>query len=115
MPQKETKTNIIKNVIKVPQPDAIIDLDTKIYLAVAPDTATKEAIIHTLACLKQDNSNYYNLIAVHEINLFKDPQVAKLFLNAVTRVIEQNRANEKWKWMFDWNTEEIKEFIQNVR
>ena len=105
----EEKKDVVENVIDVPQPDATIDLDSKIYLAVAPDSTAKNMIIHTLACFRQ-GGNYYDMVATHEMNIFKDPKVAHLFYNAVKKITKQNKTNKKWQWMYDWNKDEIKKF-----
>ena len=98
-----------------PKPDAIINLSDRIYLAVAPDSVAKDRVIHTLACIRRENRNDYDLTASHEKNLFVNPEVGHLFYTEVAKSVAENKANEKWKIAFDWNAEELKEFMQNVR
>ncbi len=100
---------------KIIRPDAVINLSDRIYLAVAPDSKAKDKVIHTLACIRRENRNDYDLTASHEKNLFVNPDVAQLFYNEIVRSVAENKANKVWKIAFDWNETEIKEFMQNVR
>ena len=99
---------------KIPNPNVVINLDEKIYLAAAPDNDAKDTTIHTLSCSRQ-NGNYYDLFATHEVNLFENPKIAKLFYDAIIKIIERNKANQKYRCFFEWNDEIIKELKQNVK
>ena len=96
------------------KPDLTLNMDEKIYLAVAKNTRNKIAFVYTLACLRRSGNNY-DLLATRESNVFKNKASAELFYNAVQHIIDINHNDKNKEWFFTANEDLIKGFNENVR
>ena len=100
--------------MKENRPDLTLNMDDKIYLAVAKNTGGRFAYVFTLACLKTaNNSNSYNLNASREIHAFKNKESAEIFHDTVEQIIEVNLTNKNYQALFAANEKMIDGFIND--
>ena len=92
------------------KPDITLDMDEKIYLAVAKDTSGKLAFIYTLACLKERERS---MLATREIHAFKDKNRADLYYDTLNKVVEMNTSDADKQELFAFNEKLIDKFIND--
>ena len=98
------------------KPILTLNMDEKIYLAVAKNTDAKKAFVFTLACLKNGKGgNNYNLIPTREIHSFKTRESADLYYDAIDKIVEINSGDEAKQPLFSANEKLIERFMENVR
>jgi len=104
-------------------PDLTLNMDEKIYLAVAKNITNKLAFVYTLACLKHDPKNPnvvdVNMDATAEIHAFRDKNIANLYHDTIEQIIDFNAADDAKRILFQMNENRIEKFLQqfniNVR
>ena len=96
------------------KPILTLNMDDKIYLAVAKDTNVKKNFVFTLACLKS-GTNTYNMIATREIHLFQTPESAQIYYDAIDKIVDINASDETKQPFFSANEKLIEHFSQHVR
>ena len=98
------------------KPVLTLNMDEKIYLAVAKRDLDKLAFVYTLACLKQNkNSNYYNAFPTQEIHTFKSETSANVYYETILQMVELNENDKTKNFFFETNAEAIKRFIENTK
>jgi hypothetical protein len=96
------------------KPDITIDMDEKIYLAVAKDTTGKLAFIYTLACLKKSEDDAFpSMLATREIHAFKDKTRAELYYDTLHKIVELNTEDSDKEGLFAFNEKLIDKFIND--
>ena len=94
------------------KPILTLNMDEKIYLAVAKNTTSKMAFVYTLACLKTvPNSTSYNLNATREIHTFKNKDAAEVFHDTIEQIVEANAGNKNYQALFNVNESLIDNFM----
>lgn len=94
------------------KPNLTLNMDDKIYLAVAKDSNEKFVFVYTLACLKAGaKSNSYNAFATREIHTFKNKEAANLYHDTIEQIVEKNAADETKQFIFKANEELINRFL----
>ena len=98
------------------KPVLTLDMDEKIYLAVAKSDLDKIAFVYTLACLKTEpKSNAYNAIPSREIHAFKSKESAQIYYDTIDRIVDVNANDESKQIFFSTNEKMIERFMENVR
>ena len=98
------------------KPVLTLDMDEKIYLAVAKRDLDKLAFVYTLACLKQNkNINNYNLFPTQEIHTFKSKTSANVYYETIAQIVEFHENDKTKKLLFDTNAEIIERFMENTK
>ncbi len=98
------------------KPNLTLNMDEKIYLAVSKNTANKTALVYTLACLRQGNTNNYDAIATREVHAFQNNKSdAETFYATVKNIVEINRADKTKQLVFDLNQELIERFYEQTK
>ena len=93
------------------KPVLTLNMDDKIYLAVAKNDLDKLSFVYTLACLKPNKvGRTYDLIATREIYTFKNPEAAKIYYDTIEQIVEFNFASETHKILFETNKNLIESF-----
>ena len=96
------------------QPDLTLNMDDKIYLAVAKDFFGKKAFVYTLACLREaNNPNSINLAATREINTFNNKESAELYYETIEKIVELNTYDESKNVLFKANEKVIERFLNS--
>ena len=73
------------------KPVFTLNMDEKIYLAVAKKDLDKLSFVYTLACLKQNKTpNSYNVFATQEIHTFKSKTYANVYYETISQAVEFN-------------------------
>lgn len=98
------------------KPNLTLNMDDKIYLAVAKNSTEKFAFVYTLACLKSGKQlNSYNMIATREVHAFKNVESANLYHDTIEQIIEINSNDKSKQAVFKVNEQLIESFLENVR
>ena len=98
------------------KPNLTLNMDDKIYLAVAKKDADKLAFVYTLACLKANKmSNSYNLVPSREIHTFKNKESANLYYETIDEIVNVNANDETKQFLFSSNDKLIEKFMENTR
>ena len=94
------------------KPILTLNMNDKIYLAVARDTTSEKlAFVYTLACLKdKPGARDYNLYADREIHVFTDKQDAQIYHDAIEQVVDINSEDKMLKGLFTANEKYIQTF-----
>ena len=98
------------------KPILTLNMDEKIYLAVAKCDLDKLAFVYTLACLKTNkNANCYNVFATQEIHAFKNKTSANIYYETISQMVEFNENDEAKKTFFDTNEKLIERFMERTK
>lgn len=98
------------------KPNLTLNMDDKIYLAVAKNSNEKFVFIYTLACLKANKQpNSYNMLATREVHAFRNPEAAELYHDTVEQIVEINAEDKNKQTIFKVNEKLIESFLENVR
>ena len=95
--------------------DLILNMDEKIYLAVAKESTEKFAFVFTLACLRQGKTTSYDLNATREVHAFRNHDTAELYHAAIEKIIEKNTEDKNKAAFFVFNEKMIERFCENSR
>ena len=96
------------------KPDITINMDEKIYLAVAKDTGGKLAFIYTLACLRiSEDDAFPSMLATREIHAFKNKDRAELYYDTLNKIVELNADDITKQDIFAFNEKLIDKFIND--
>ena len=102
--------------MKANKPILTLNMDDKIYLAVAKTDVGKLSFVYTLACLSQPASpNTYDMTATREIHTFNDKDSAQLYNDTIERIIEVNANDKNKQPFFEWNEKLIEIFLENTK
>lgn len=91
--------------------DLILNMDEKIYLAVAKESTEKFAFVFTLACLRQGN----DLNATREVHTFRNHDTAELYHATIEKIIEKNVEDKNKQIFFSYNEKLLENFYGNSR
>ena len=98
------------------KPVLTLNMDDKIYLAVAKNDLDKLSFVYTLACLKiNPNFNQYDLIPTREIHTFTDKEAAKIYHYTIEQIVNFNSESSLYASMFKTNEKAIESFAENIR
>ena len=98
------------------KPNLTLNMDDKIYLAVAKRDLDKLSFVYTLACLRADNrTNSYNLTPTREIHTFKNKESAQLYHDTIEQIVEVNSNDETKQPIFSANEPIIERFMEYTR
>ena len=95
--------------------DLILNMDEKIYLAVAKESTEKFAFVFTLACLRQGKTTSYDLNATREVHAFRNHDTAELYHAAIEKIIEKNTEDKNKQPFFSFNEKLLENFYNNSR
>lgn len=101
--------------MKANKPLLTLNMNEKIYLAVAKKDIDKLSFVYTLACLNTGNPNQYNLFATPEIHTFDKPTSAKVFYKTVEQIVEDNGNDKNKEDFFKFNEKMIENFLENTK
>ena len=96
------------------KPDLTLNMDAKIYLAVAKQHTDKLAFVYTLACHKS-RGNMYSLQPTREIHTFKDKETADLYYETINQIVELNIDRDELKNIFEFNNDLIVKFNERIK
>ncbi|MBR4892334.1 MAG: hypothetical protein IKZ34_04125 [Alphaproteobacteria bacterium] len=97
------------------KPILTLDMNEKIYLAVAKDTTNDLAFVYTLACNKDKKTNLYDVFATPQVHTFRTKGGAHVFYKTVEQIVVRNESLEVYKSLFDFNKKQIEEFMAHIR
>ena len=98
------------------KPNLTLNMDDKIYLAVAKQHTEKLAFVYTLACVKSNKaSNMYNMYATAEIHAFKNKDSAQLYYDTVNQIVNVNTNDESKNVFFEMNEKLIEQFLTKTK
>lgn len=97
------------------KPILTLNMEDKIYLAVAKNFTDTLSFVYTLACNKNEKTNKYDLIATPQIHTFRDKASARLYHDTIEQLVEMNENNVKYKMMFDANNTQIENIMSHQK
>lgn len=97
------------------KPVLTLNMEDKIYLAVAKNLVEPFSFVYTLACAKSENSQKYDMFATPQIHTFKDKLSASIYHDTIEQLVAINEGNEKYKMLFDFNKQQIEHFMDSQR
>jgi len=98
------------------KPVLTLNMDDKIYLAVAKRDLDKLAFVYTLACLKSDkNANNYSTLATSEIHAFRNKTSADIYYKSISQLVEINEKDKTKKILFNMNDKLIESFMEKTK
>lgn len=98
------------------KPVLTLNMDEKIYLAVAKRDLDKLAFVYTLACLKSDkNTNDFNAFATSEVHAFKSKTSANIYYETISQLVEINENDKTKRFLFDANEKLIESFMEKTK
>ncbi len=98
------------------KPNLTLNMDDKIYLAVAKRDLEKLSFVYTLACLKVNKmANSYNAVPSREIHSFKDKESAQLYHDTIEQIVDINTNDETKQFLFNSNEKMIERFMEYTR
>ena len=98
------------------KPNLTLNLDDKIYLAVAKRETDKLALVYTLACLRKGkNSNTYDMVATRQVHAFRDKNAAEIYHNTIEDVVGINAETKSVQIFFEAKDKLIEQFLENTR
>lgn len=101
--------------MKANKPLLTLNMNEKIYLAVAKKDIDKLSFVYTLACLNTGVPNQYNLVATSEIQTFKRRSSADVFYKTVEQLVENNENDKNKEDFFKFNEKIIENFLENTK
>lgn len=98
------------------KPVLTLNMDEKIYLAVAKRDLDKLSFVYTLACLRAGKDlNSYNVFSTPEIHTFKSKTSADVYYKTIAQIIEVNENDKTKKHFFEANDELIESFFEKTK
>ena len=97
------------------KPDLTLNMDEKIYLAVAQNTKNAIVFVYTLACLSKGNTNSHDLFATREVYSFNNPQIAQMYYDTIKNIVDINKSDNTKNTYFEWNRELIQRFNEHIK
>jgi hypothetical protein len=98
------------------RPNLTLNMDEKIYLAVAKRDLDKLSFVYTLACLKSGkNVNTYNIVPSRQIHAFKNKESAQLYHDTIEQIVDENMNDEAKQPLFKANDVLIERFMEYTR
>lgn len=97
------------------KPILTLNMNDKIYLAVAKNFTGPMSFVYTLACEKSEKSQQYDMFATPQIHAFQDKVAAGVYHDTIEQLVEINEGNEKYKMLFNCNDPQIKQFMEIQR
>ena len=96
------------------KPVLTLNMDEKIYLAVAKQDLDKLSFVYTLACLRR-GPNQYDVNPVSEIHTFKSHTEANVYHDTINQIVDFHANDKTKKVLFDTNSALIESFLENTR
>lgn len=96
-------------------PVLTLNMNDKIYLAVANNFTDVFSYVYTLACAKNGRSNKYDMVATPQIHTFKDKSAARVYHDTIEQLVIMNEKDTRYKSLFDSNQHQIKSFGENIK
>lgn len=96
------------------KPNLTLNMNDKIYLAVAKNFTEKFAYVYTLACVYNKKQNNYDMGATPQIHTFKDKSVAHMYHDTIEQLVIMNENFKDYKILFDFNQGLLERFRQQT-
>ncbi|MBO5704819.1 MAG: hypothetical protein J6R99_02275 [Alphaproteobacteria bacterium] len=96
-------------------PVLTLNMNDKIYLAVAKNFTDVFSYVYTLACAKDGRNNQYYMEATPKIHTFKDKSAAHVYHDTIEQLVIMNENDTRYKSLFDFNQHQIKNFGKNIK
>lgn len=97
------------------KPILTLDMDDKIYLAVAKNFTDALSFVYTLACNKIKKTNQYEMVATPQIHTFRDKASARVYHDTIEQMVEAQESNPAYKMLFDVNQGQIEKFMSHQK
>lgn len=97
------------------KPILTLDMDDKIYLAVAKNFTDALSFVYTLACNKIKKTNQYEMVATPQIHTFRDKASARVYHDTIEQMVEVHESNPAYKMLFDVNQGQIEKFMSHQK
>ena len=97
------------------KPILTLDMDDKIYLAVAKNFTDALSFVYTLACNKIKKTNQYEMVATPQIHTFRDKASARVYYDTIEQMVEAHESNPAYKMLFDVNQGQIEKFMSHQK
>lgn len=104
------------------KPILTLDMDDKIYLAVAKNFTDALSFVYTLACNKIKKTNQYEMVATPQIHTFRDKASARVYHDTIRvyhdtieQMVEAHESNPAYKMLFDVNQGQIEKFMSHQK
>ena len=97
------------------KPILTLNMEDKIYLAVAKNFTDTLSFVYTLACNKNEKTNQYDLFATPQIHTFRDKAAARVYHDTIEQLVEMNENNVKYKDTFKANDVLIENFMTHQK
>ena len=91
-----------------------LNMNDKIYLAVAKNYTDVFSYVYTLSCAKDGRNNKYNMVATPKIHTFKDKSAAHVYHDTIEQLVIMNENDTRYKPLFDSNEELLAQFRQQT-
>lgn len=101
--------------MKANKPLLTLNMNEKIYLAVAKKDIDKLSFVYTLACLNSGVPDHYDVSATPEIHTFDGASAAKVFYKTVEQLVENNENDKNKEDFFKFNEKIIENFLENTK
>jgi len=98
------------------RPVLTLNMDEKIYLAVAKRDVDKLSFVYTLACLKSGKGdNSYNLVPTRQIHTFTNKEAAQIYHDTIEEIVDANSNDETKLPLFSANEKLMDKFMEYTR
>lgn len=97
------------------KPILTLDMDDKIYLAVAKNFTDALSFVYTLACNKIKKTNQYEMVATPQIHTFRDKASARVYHDTIEQMVEAHESNPAYKMLFDVKQGQIEKFMSHQK
>lgn len=97
------------------KPILTLNMDDKIYLAVAKNFTDALSFVYTLACIKIKQTNKYDLFATPQIHTFRDKAAARVYYDTIEQLVEAHESNPVYQNLFDSNQAQIENFMSHQK
>ena len=90
-----------------------LNMNDKIYLAVAKNYTDVLSYVYTLSCAKKGRDKY-DMVATPKIHTFKDKSAAHVYHDTIEQLVIMNENDTRYKPLFDSNEGLLAQFRQQT-
>lgn len=95
------------------RPVFTLNMNDKIYLAVAKNYTDVFSYVYTLSCAKKGRDKY-DMEATPKIHTFKDKSAACVYHDTIEQLVIMNENDTRYKSLFDFNEGLLAQFRQQT-
>lgn len=95
-------------------PDLTLNMNDKVYLAVAKNFTDTFAYVYTLACAQARFKNEYDMIATPQIHAFRNKFAAHIFHDTIEQMVMMNEGDARYTPLFESNKDLLDRFVHQM-